>query len=239
MGVALLLGEERHLVQPARLLRDALVAEGFRDALDDPPHQVAPEPRRQHAVVVEQPLADEAVVAGEALVAAIAGEHHLDRLAGHPGHQVDAGAERVGRLVHVVDHRRDQAEQVGLDHLLVRLHAVARGDASGVGQLVEALLLDADREGRDGLLADRRHERGDQAGIDAAAQERADPHVAQQVHLDGLAQQRVQLVDHLAPRAGWAGSRTTAASTARCVTEPSRQSSQLPAGSFSMPLNRE
>src|SRR3546814_14794302 len=53
-------------------------------------------PLRQHPVIVDQPLPGKPVVSGEALVAPIAGQHHLDDLACLLCDEIDPDAEPPG-----------------------------------------------------------------------------------------------------------------------------------------------
>ena len=81
------------------------------------------------------------------------------------------------------------------------LGAVALGDQPGVGELVEALVLDSHGEGGDALVAPLGHSLGhqghDQARIHAAREVGAHGDVGDQVGLDGVADPLARLVDDL------------------------------------------
>ena len=74
---------------------------------------------------------------------------------------------------------------------------VPLGDEPRVGELVERTLLEADRERaqRPARLVGR--ERGEHARVDAAREEHADGHVADEVRAHGVAQPRAELLDEL------------------------------------------
>ena len=77
------------------------------------------------------------------------------------------------------------------------LRPVALGDAARVGELVERALLEPDRERAQRLGALLGGERGEQRGVDAAGEQHADGHVADEVRAHGVAQARPQLLDEL------------------------------------------
>ena len=62
------------------------------------------------------------------------------------------------------------------------------GDAPRVLELVERRLVEADREGLHARAGDLGHQPDDQARVDAAREERAERHVADQVRADGVGQ---------------------------------------------------
>ncbi len=75
--------------------------------------------------------------------------------------------------------------------------AVPIGDQSCVGELVEAALLEADREGPDWLRALGGRERGQGRRVDAAGEEDADRHIRNEVGPHGVAESSAQLLDQL------------------------------------------
>ena len=121
------------------------------------------------------------VVAGEQLVAAVAGEYDFHIL---NGELADAarGHERgvAVRLVAVPQHAGPVVEHVGLhDALAVRGAEALRGLA-GVGRFVEARIGKADAEGAGRFAHVSRHQRHDGAGIDPAREKGAEGHVGAQ-----------------------------------------------------------
>jgi hypothetical protein len=70
-------------------------------------------------------------------------------------------------------------------------------DEPGVVELVERALLESDREGPQRLGPLFRRERSEQRGVDAAREENAHGHVADEVGADGVADPRAQLLDEL------------------------------------------
>ena len=197
LRIALAVLVERHIVHPCDFLGEALVAERLRHHRGELFHDRAPEPGWEQAVEVHHALAREAVVAGKVLVAPVAAQHHLHLFRRDLRDQVDAHAEGVGRFVHVVDHGGDQVDHVRLHDALAGAQPVLVRHHARVGQLVEALLLHADRKSGEGFAGDLRHQRGDEAGINAPAQEGSDRHIAEQMQLNGLAQQMLQLVGNI------------------------------------------
>ncbi len=143
-------------------------------------------------------VGDVGVVAAEQLVAALAGEGDLDLARRQLGDQV--GRQRRGvaeGLVEGLDQLREELDRVGAQDDLVMLGAVALGDQPRPLELVEARLLEADREGlhRIGLLAGG--ERDQTGRVDPAGEQHADRHVGNQVGADGVAQGLAQLAREL------------------------------------------
>ena len=85
------------------------------------------------------------------------------------GDEVGGEGGRVGeRLVERLGHRRQQERGVGTEDELFVPRAVPLGHQPCVGQLVEAALLEPDRERPHRLCALRRRQRGQGRGVDAA-----------------------------------------------------------------------
>ena len=120
-----------------------------------------------------------AVVAAEQLIAALAGERDGYPLTGHASNVERRHRRRVGERLPVMTHQLGQH----LDEI-IRLHERVVMDASelprdraGVGSLVVAAVVKADRKRLHLLGAGRDHLREDEAGIDAAAQKQPERHV--------------------------------------------------------------
>ncbi len=191
--VSLAAGQERHLVHPVRLLRERLVAERVRQPADQPAHHRPPDRCRHDRVQIHQSVAGEPVVAGEHLVATVAGEHHLHLRRGQFGYQVHPERVRIARFIHVPDQSRKQAHHVGLRHALAMPRPPALGHLPCPRQFVVLRVAHADREGihRIARLVGQhpRHQRR----VDAAAQERADRHVGNGVREHRFAQSPLRL----------------------------------------------
>src|SRR3546814_12226845 len=82
----------------------------------------------------------------------------------------------------MMNHRGKMVQQVRRDDALMRFHAVSLSDHPSIRQLVEALLFDADGKTRHRLVGQLGRYRGTGSGIDASAEESADPDIAQQVY---------------------------------------------------------
>src|SRR5579884_1451585 len=85
------------------------------------------------------------------------------------------------------------------------LRPVAGGGLPRVAQLVVGRIVEPDRERPDPPVCRAAHERRDDAGVHAAAEERADRHVADRPRADGVVQERAQPPGgrgHVIPRAG-------------------------------------
>src|SRR5690349_8313261 len=76
------------------------------------------------------------------------------------------------------------------------------GDAARVFELVERRLVEADRKRLDASAGGFRHQPDDEAGVDAAREERAKRDVADQMRADGVAQNRAQVANRVALGAG-------------------------------------
>jgi len=163
------------------------VGEGLAQALGDGAkavaarggHEAAGRGRRgrrgglERAEPLQVEVAQVPVVAPEGLVAGVAREHHLDVLAGQLRDEVGRDGRGVGEgLVEVPDEVLQELDGIGLDDELAVLRAEVLRDAARVGQLVVLRLAEADRERLHRLAEVARHERDDDARVEAAAQER-------------------------------------------------------------------
>ena len=175
--------EPRAAAQPA-LPRQRVGDEG-RQGLDHPP----PQRRGELLVPVGQARGPVAIVAREALVAPVAVERHRDVLPGEPGDVIARDRRRVGVRLAVVPHeRRDHLLRVGPDDQLVVVGAVALRHHPGVGELVESLLVEPDRERLHGPRREPAHQGDHDARIDPPAQERPERDVGHHPEADGLGQ---------------------------------------------------
>ena len=102
----------------------------------------------RHAVVAPLALLDDVlVVAGEQLVAAVAGQHDLHVLGGELRHHVGRDRRRVAeRLVEIPGEVLDDLDHVRPQDELVVLGAELRGDLPRVAELVVVCFGEADRE---------------------------------------------------------------------------------------------
>ncbi len=136
-------------------------------------------------------------VSGQQFVAAFAGEHHLDVLAGQHRHEVQRHARRVrDRLVFVPHEPGECGEEVVIvdDHLVAACADRAR-DLAGVIQLAERPIGKRDRERVDRPVDLPRHQRRDGAAVDPARQEHPERHVGHQPQANGLLEQVAELFD--------------------------------------------
>ena len=167
-------------------------------------HEVAHGPRHaahagQHAGAVEV-----AVVPGEQLIPAVAGQRDGDVPAGQLRHE-ERGQLR-GIRVRLVERLRQAWNQracvVGRQQQLRVIGPQEVRDPRRVGRLVELLLGEADRvrvhRPRAGLLHQRDHGRG----VDATRQEGPERNVCAHPATDRVRQQRVERVDRVAVGAG-------------------------------------
>ena len=111
-----------------------------------------------------------------------------------------------------------------------------------VGGFIKGRLVEADGESFDVLGAALVRERGqDHAGIDAAANERADRHVADEPASNRLRQERAQFLDQSAFAAsgdefvGLDGETPISGRGATAELGPGRAPGEWPAGSFALP----
>ena len=184
--------EQRRRVQVALVADERQVAQEVAaprpvgQRLADGPRQ-SPRRRRQEPVPALPGLDAILVVPGEELVAAVARERDGDV----PGGQLrdHVGRDRRGvaeRLVQIPGEVIDDLEGVRLEQELVVLGPEPLGHEPRVARLVVVRLREADRERLHRARVQPRHGRHDRARIDAAAQERAQRHVAHEVQADGF-----------------------------------------------------
>ncbi len=150
----------------------------------------------------------------------------------------EVGGQRRGvaeGLVEGLDQPRQQLDRVRADDQLVMIGAVALGDEAGAGELVEALLLEPDREGAQGFLGVGAGEGCEAAGVDAAGEEDADRDVGDEVGADAVVEDLAQLFGELVLRAA-SGSRRRAprrrGRSGGISTSPPSQASRCPGGSL-------
>ena len=161
-------------------------------------HVVALQPRLQRQLVV--------AVAGKHLVAALARQHHGHVLADALAQPRQRKTGRVGdRLVELRDHRVHAAAQLVAAH--ADLDIVQVEVARHLARELE--LVDLRKADAVGLEpgASAVHIGGNRAGVQPAAEQHADRHLAHQLRLHRLAQQLVQLVDVALLGAGVIGMR--------------------------------
>ncbi len=143
-------------------------------------------------------VGDVGVVAAEELVASLAGEGDLHVLGRQLGDEVGRQGRRVAEgLVERLRERGQEQRGVGSQHELAVAGAVALGDRSRTGELVERCLLKADREGAHGLRRLLCGERGERTRVDAARQQYAHRHVGDEMCADRVAKPRTALLDQL------------------------------------------
>ena len=103
-------------------------------------------------------------------------------LCGELGHEVGRQRRRIGeRLVEGLGECRQEQLRVGPHEQLVMIRSVALGDESCLGALVEASLLEADRERVYGLGRLLRRKRRQHSRVDAAGEQNADRHIGKQM----------------------------------------------------------
>ena len=113
----------------------------------------------------------------------------LGQIVGRDGRGVGEGlVEEMHELGHEIDGVRSH------DELVVLGLEVAR-DEPGIGQLVEALALEPDRKGLDGIGGHLAHDRDDRARVEPAAQEHAEGDVGDEAVAHGLLQELGQALD--------------------------------------------
>ena len=139
------------------------------------------------------------VVAAEELVAALARERDLHVLRGELRDEVRRQRRGVGeRLVERVGQSRQEQRRVRPEHELAVLRPVALRDEPRVGELVEAALLEADRERAQRLRAPPRR-RARRARHESTPPERSTPTGTSDYEMRAhrVAQPRAQLLDEL------------------------------------------
>src|SRR4051794_22741992 len=134
-------------------------------------------------------------ISGEHLVAAIAGQHYLDVLAGKPREEKEGkgGGNCKGFVCMPCDLRQPLDQVWGQVELLMMRMAMGR-----YGSRISALVKlfeprKGNAEGSDRVPGDAAGRRYDRARIDAAAEERSDRHIGCHVRRYGLCEARVEL----------------------------------------------
>ena len=138
------------------------------------PRDGAPEARAHDEV--GHPVRLVGRIAREHLIAAVAGEHHLDRVLGQIGHHELGQRRHVGgRIVEVPDQRGQEALDVSrrAAHLAVA-RAEMRAHLPRPVLLAEARLVEAHVERVEGAPERLRHEGHDGARVEAAREKGAD-----------------------------------------------------------------
>ncbi len=141
-------------------------------------------------------------VAAQQLVGALTGQRHRDRLPREAAQQQETEGGDVGdRFLQVPQRFVEQLGVVGrAGQQLVVVGAEPLRDAAGVAELVGVGVLDeADREGLHRPRAVLGHQRGDERGVQAAAQHRAERDVADHLRARRPAQQFEQPLLVLGP----------------------------------------
>ncbi len=172
----------------AELLERALRAQAARgpvelgiDATERPQRAAARAAENPPRAVLGQ-VEDVAPVAAEDLVAAVARERHGHVLAGHARDEQRGHARGIGeRLVEEPGQRVERQLRVGLQTCRVVHGVQARRGALGDRQLVEGLLAEAHRAEHERVGAAAGHGVGDRARVDAAGEEAAERHVADEL----------------------------------------------------------
>ena len=152
-----------------------------------------------------QLVGDVALVAGERLVSAVAGQGHGDVPSRRFAHEVERQRGVVSeRLVECLREPRQRVGHVLLEHDLFVLCRVALGHSAGVAALVVALVAEADRERPHGVGRRLRHEADDDARVDASREQRPQRHVGDQTAphgcLHALANEREPVTFALRPQ---------------------------------------
>ena len=132
----------------------------------------------------------EAQVAGEQLVAAVAGEHDRHLLARQLRHEIGRHRGRIAeRPVVMPDERVDQIDRRRRDAELGVIGLEPLGRQARVrGLVVGRVALEADAERLDRLRHHPAHQADDDRRVEAAAEKRAERHVAHEPPLDGARQ---------------------------------------------------
>ncbi|OPZ08741.1 MAG: hypothetical protein BWZ10_02631 [candidate division BRC1 bacterium ADurb.BinA364] len=146
-------------------------------------HAAPPAKDRQAAI---------ALVAGERFVAAVAVERHGHLPPRHFGQDQRRHGRHIGvGLVEMPGQPGQRPRGVGADNALLMPGLAALGDLARIGQLVVALLLEADGEGAQSPAGMPAGHRDDNRGIDAAAQEHSQRHIALQPQARRFVDQRI------------------------------------------------
>ena len=175
------------------------------------------QPRGQRAERAREGLGRVLGIAGEQLVAALAGQHHGHGLARQLRHQVGGDRGRLrDRLVLVPHQARQLAQQVvGAHHDLVVIGVQVLGDAARERQLVvggpgfagrarschgPAPGVEAHREGLDRALEQVGHDAHHQARVHAPREQGAERHLAHEPQAHALGEARLDLGERVAVR---------------------------------------
>ncbi len=159
------------------------------------------------------PLGLVMLVSGEQLVAAVAGEGDGHVLAGHFGDEVSGEDRKIPeRLVQMADELFRELQGFRLEDELLVLRLEQLGDPAGVGQLVIGLVFESDGERPQGRGPELPHQPDDGRGVDPAAEEGPEGHVAHQPELDRFLEKRIKLVLDGAEATGPGGLRASARS---------------------------
>ncbi len=156
-------------------------------------HAAARPPRAHRAAI--------APVAGEELVAALAGEDDLEPgLPRHPGQRIGRQDRVIGRRI--VDGPDDLGQgppEIGFaeDDLDMLGADLRRDPARRLALVGDAVLGKADRKGLDRPLGEPRHHHQHRGRIDAARQEHAERHVGALVDADTFHQRRIEAGERL------------------------------------------
>jgi hypothetical protein len=135
-------------------------------------------------------------IAGPQLVAAVARQRNRHALARRRGDVVGRNRRRIAeRLVEVPRQPRQQLVNLRLDHRRVEPAPEVRRDPLRLVDLVERLVRESDRGREHRRIARLRHVGDDRRRIDAAREERAQGHLADEAHPDRFGQERIQFLD--------------------------------------------
>ncbi len=150
------------------------------------------QPLTQHVSAVR-------VVAGEHFVAPVTGKRHRHGPPRVLGEEPDRQRRAVGeRFVQMPGHLFDHVDALGLEQEFVVVRSEALGHIALVGSFVVYLFFETETEGVEAALAHLAGQRDDGAGVDAAAQEEPDGHVAHQPQPHRVPQQIAGLGNGLA-----------------------------------------
>ena len=126
-------------------------------------------------------------------------------------------------------------ERIGPDDELVVIGGEVLRQPPGRVELVKGRLVEANREGLDRPRRRPRHQPDDEARVHASGEERADRHVAHQVRLHGVGENRREALRGLVHRAGerFLGGKFPVAADRQLSIPPPQD--RWPGGSFRMP----
>ena len=146
----------------------------------EPPDRRAPPIRKrvEPGQPAHRPVAS---IAEEALVAAVAGQGHLDAAPRQLGDIPGRDRRGVGEGLAIVPHQpRQDCDRIGLDDQLLVIGAVALRHHPGIAGLVVFAGGKADREGLHPAARGPRHHRHDRGRVDPAREKRAQRRVRDQ-----------------------------------------------------------